>query len=71
MTATSPITAFETPAHEFDELLEPYSALFQAPPQPHVELPTIDLLAEAKQHAHSAAVAPSPKVVKDEWEGLS
>ncbi|GHJ84126.1 hypothetical protein NliqN6_0528 [Naganishia liquefaciens] len=67
--ATSPLTAFETPAHEFDELLEPYSALFQKPPQPHVELPTIDLLAETKQHAHAGIVDPS-KSVKDEWEGL-
>ncbi|KAJ9108090.1 hypothetical protein QFC19_002555 [Naganishia cerealis] len=69
--ATSPITAFETPAHEFDELLEPYSSLFAKPPQPHLELPSIDLLVEAKQHAHDASASEaSTKVVKDEWEGL-
>jgi hypothetical protein len=67
--ATSPITAFETPTHEFDELLEPYTSLFAKPLQPHVELPSIDLLVEAKEHAHSASAAPA-KPVKDEWEGL-
>ncbi|KAJ9120802.1 hypothetical protein QFC22_002736 [Naganishia vaughanmartiniae] len=66
---TSPITAFETPTHEFDELLEPYTSLFEKPPQPHVELPSVDLLVEAKQHAHAASAAPV-KAVKDEWEGL-
>ncbi|KAJ9105281.1 hypothetical protein QFC21_001649 [Naganishia friedmannii] len=66
---TSPITAFETPTHEFDELLEPYTSLFAKPPQPHVELPSLDLLVEAKEHAHAASGAPV-KAAKDEWEGL-
>jgi hypothetical protein len=67
--ATSPITAYETPAHEFDELLEPYSSLFNAPAQPHVELPSVDLLVQEKEQAHSAAAA-AGKGAKDEWEGL-
>lgn len=62
-TATSPITAFETPAHEFDDLLEPYASLFQAPAQPRVELPSVDLLVQEKQEAHHVKTM-------DEWEGL-
>lgn len=51
---------------EFAAIVEPYESLLVAahPPQPAVELPSVDLLVEQQHGKHNSGA------VKDEWEGL-
>lgn len=58
---------------DFDAIIGPYERLFKpaaAAPQPHVELPSVDLLVGQQRQGHQKQVSSTGGAAKDEWEGL-